>query len=185
MDNKKLFYIFLDVDGVLNLFNVPWATSHDHVRQPGVHGDECDKFGRFGVSQQLVDNLKYLYEYFEKSYDTIIVISSTWRIGLLKELSELLTYCGFNYTKGEFLATRFLGGNRGAEITAALNTLGLASSSRNYLVIDDEIFDMKHAIPKRAILKTSGYKGGLTRELVDSYIKKFERLGLKNVSKKH
>jgi hypothetical protein len=143
--------IFLDIDGVL--------VTYDVVR-------ERDKF-----YAPAVDALNL----FAKIPNCKIVISSAWRIG--RTVEELDRLCGHNNVKmrviGKTDSTK-MNGKRGQEI---LDWIELNKYDGEYVVIDDDMFDIDPFISKENIIYVeSGLREkGLTKEHVENFL---ERKGI-------
>lgn len=123
---KKVVYIFLDIDGVLNSYTSAMAINRKYnkmsrlelfyryklvnflekirIIDPRSHRDTLS----YDISPYLLDNLTYLCDVLTNSkycqpskgynYDLKIVISSTWRLGLtIKHLRKLFKSRGFAY----------------------------------------------------------------------------------------
>lgn len=157
---KEKFYVFLDIDGVLN--DLQYMQSLDK-KQMGI----------VKVNPRSVDALNYLVEKLSVRYDVEIVVSSTWRSNMIETLVTLVNN-GFKKENvsvtrtGDFFTPHY----RGREI---LKYLENKKNNDNYVVIDDETFDFKECIPIRKVIKTSFYTGGLDKKMIDSFFEKLEK----------
>ena len=137
--------IFLDIDGVLNMY-----------------GDSCRTFMKpYGqhIEPHLVARLNYVLE---NVNDLKIVISSSWRLNM-KDLEKQMTEQGFKYW--DYVVGKTPSGEaRGLEILAWLSDKEI----EKYLVIDDEHFDICgkkcNVIPSNRFLQTDGNEGLLNKD---------------------
>lgn len=142
--------IFLDIDGVLNIF----STSYRTLAKPyGQH-----------IEPHLVERLNYIC----KNIDTNIVISSSWKANM-NDLEKQMKEQGFKYWDRVVGRTKFSGemknykgeesGFRGYQIKDYL----LENKIDNYVVVDDEISDICgtkcRAIEARFVVQTDMNEG--------------------------
>jgi len=164
MDNKrKNFYIFLDIDGVL----WDWNWRLDAI-------DKGKIKNRLFVSEfnpKSMEALNFLIEEMNKTHNTKVVISSTWR-GNLELADEVLRANNINYDD-ELLATKISGtpAKRGEEILEFLNT----HESGDFIILDDESFDFKNHFSPDKIIKTSLYDKSLSMEHINKWLKDNEK----------
>ncbi|MFW6008815.1 MAG: HAD domain-containing protein [archaeon] len=161
--NKKDFYIFLDIDGVL--WDWPFlkkGIKNGSIKRGGIVKD-LNKNCIFALNK-LISNLN-------KKYNTHLVISSSWRLNMTHTIKTLydhgLKYNGF-IDRTKFLKSRI----RGLEIKQYLNN---KVNKRNYVVIDDETSDIYPFIPKEKVIKTNLYQS-----LNNNHIKKYLKILNKN-----
>ena len=148
------FIIFLDFDGVI-------ATHKSYISSTR----RSDK-----IDRECIKVLNTLV----KKLNAVIVVSSTWSIlYTVKELQEILDTAGFN---GKIIdktsrvkKPRWNISQRGAEIQQWIKKNGCD----DYLVIDDEIFDIKDYIPMDKVIyvKNGFIKDGLTYSHIDNYMR--------------
>lgn len=139
--------IFLDVDGVLNMYGSSCRTFMKPYRQH--------------IEPHLVCRLNYICENVK---DLKIVISSSWR-SVMEDLEIQIKEQGFKYWDSHVIGKtphiRF----RGHEIQAWINENKFKD---RYLVIDDEITDICgdycNIILKENVLKTDGNEGLLHKD---------------------
>ena len=167
--------IFLDIDGVMNMYGVSART----FRKPyGQH-----------IEPHLVSRLNYICENVK---NLGIVISSSWRSNM-EDLQKQLEEQGFKYwnlvigktpnafsgkyneeTKTYKVELQY----RGEQIQEWFNQNPDLTISK-YLVIDDEVSDicgeMSNLIPKENVLETDGDEGLLNSQAV--YIVKYFKEG--------
>ncbi len=145
--------IFLDIDGVI-------ATSKSYKEYP----DKDDLLDR-----RCMQALNYLC----KTLNAKVVISSTWRMEGLEALRKKFEFTGF---KGEIigltpnLIDEKLYARRGTEI---LRWLEQNKYEGEYIVLDDEIFDIKNDIAEFRIhhIENGFRKRGLTIQRADKIVK--------------
>ncbi|MCR5670747.1 MAG: hypothetical protein K6G10_07045 [Butyrivibrio sp.] len=151
-----MFYIFLDIDGVLN--------------------KESDWKIKYSIDKSCVNALKDISMLCEKQYGDIrIILSSTWKAGIskdgssiqIKNLQEALATVGLAI----FESTPMSNKGRQAEIEYFIRR----NSVQHYLVIDDDLSLFEE--PKRLNLLVSDYKKGLTKDDVKT-VKKMLKEGL-------
>lgn len=142
------FYIFLDVDGVLN----------------------SDPFGFFEKIEKqnvkVLDNL--LLQLKKRNFNPIIIISSNWRLYAKKyeKLKSTLAEMGLTYKNQYIKLDSGLNSVRGLQIIGFLNTYNIGS---NFVIIDDNLDEIARFFPKKQILQTTSSKG-LTQKNVDDYL---------------
>ena len=151
--------IFLDIDGVLNCSESK---------------SEC--FGYTGIDNVRIKRLKRIVE----ETNAKIILISTWKEFLFKELhnkplqDELANYLDRKF-KRERLSildkTTDIGGSRGQGILKALTKYTV----ENFIIIDDEEFDYKELNLLPYLIKTEYSSGGLTDELTEIIINKFNK----------
>jgi len=138
--------IFLDIDGVLNMYG---ESSRTFMKDYGQH-----------IEPHLVCRLNYICE----NVDNLsIVISSSWRFNM-KDLKKQIEEQGFKHWNLVIGATPDLN-FRGDEIMAWIKGHNFKG---NYLVIDDEITDICgdycNIILKENTLQTDGNEGLLHKD---------------------
>lgn len=165
-DHSTNKYIFLDIDGVMN-------NEFDILEK--MHDDDAKKHTRNDIHfcDAAWDRLGTLC----KKTGAKVILSSSWRHGLIKDergnvvvanqenhlAIRLLAY--FKAYKVPLVGLTGLGrdGCRGLQILdyIAENLNGITDE---WIVLDDEIFDMKEHLPMDHVFKTS-FKTGLTDEI--------------------
>ena len=125
-----MFYIFLDVDGVLNNDETQDRVANDY----------------FGISPELVDNLKELYDILVERYGEVkIILSSTWKHRWYKtkkerqdefanRLDEALAVVGLEVS-GKIGESYFI--DSGALIREYIE----ADPCDDFVILDDRMFD--------------------------------------------
>lgn len=138
--------IFLDIDGVLNMYG---SSCRTFMKPYGQH-----------IEPNLAQRLNYICENVK---DLCIVISSSWRSNM-EDLEKQMNEQGFKYWDkviGKTPHIRF----RGHEIQAWINENKFKD---RYLVIDDEVTDICgdycNAILKENTLQTDGNEGLLHKD---------------------
>lgn len=147
---KKI--IFLDIDGVLNseAFFI-----------------EREKYKDDGITDFLIHNLdKEKINIFNEMLEKVeceIVLSSSWRVYGLHRVNKNLREVGFK--KEIKYATTREHMDRGLQIKRFVDE----NNIKDYLVIDDEGFDIISHIPKERFIKTH-WKTGILKEHVDQIL---------------
>lgn len=170
------YLIFLDVDGVLNAWDKELMLSDDHVWFDGEVGAE-GRDGLLGMLKSRVNNFKHLYNELSKHFDVDIVVCSSWRINM-NEFCRVLKQAGYVHDK-EYDITSTRPAFRHLEIInyldspRSINKIGNYRTSNRYVIIDDDVhFDeTKHDLPKSRLITPNIFKGGLTTELVENFLK--------------
>lgn len=155
---KPKFYIFLDIDGVLNNANY---INYMHFVGVTRKTDTLDERNVQALNK-LIDELK-------KSYEVEIVISSTWRLDMRYTI-DTLRDSGVLYDKKYHNITIDLETERGVLIKQFLRA---AEPYKGYVVIDDDSFDIKEYIPPKNFIHTD-YSYGLTFINVNKFLRGVE-----------
>lgn len=138
--------IFLDVDGVLNMYGSSYRT---FMKPWGQH-----------IEPHIVQRLNYICENVK---DLKIVISSSWR-SVMEDLEKQIKEQGFKYWDKVIDKTPDLN-FRGEEIKKWID---INSFNGKYLVLDDEKVyicgDYCNEIPKENVLQTDGNEGLLHKD---------------------
>lgn len=138
--------IFLDIDGVLNMYGV---SSRTFMKPYGQH-----------IEPHLVCRLNYICEQVK---DLKIVISSSWRMQM-EDLQKQLEEQGFKYWDRVIGKTPFIEW-RGNEIQSWIDTNNFKGK---YLVIDDEVNDICgnycDVIHHKNVLQTNSNEGMLNSD---------------------
>lgn len=141
--------IFLDIDGVLNMYGASYRT---FMKPLGQH-----------IEPHLINRLNYILE---KVEDLKIVISSSWRSNM-EDLEKQMKEQGFKHWErviGKTIHDKT--GFRGIEILEWF----VKNTAEKYLVIDDETTDICgdycNVIPKKNVLKTDGNEGLLNKDAI-------------------
>lgn len=115
---------------------------------------ETGKRKKGGIIKELdpecLNALNFFIDNLNSKYKVKLVISSTWRVDMQQTIETLKT-CGLKYNK-EITGTGVIDHVRGFEI---LDYLKDKQNNRNYVVIDDDLFDIEPYIPKTKIIRTS------------------------------
>ena len=158
-----MFYIFLDVDGVLNNDETQDRVANDY----------------FGISPELVDNLKELYDKLVERYGEVeIILSSTWKHCWYKtkkerqdefanRLDEALAAVGLEVSAkiGESYFTE-----RGALIKEYIE----ACPCDDFVILDDCVFDFMEEELMDHLIHTDE-SCGLRKSDIDSYFEKIDK----------
>ena len=155
-----MFYIFLDIDGVLNNDETQDRVANDYL----------------GISPELVDNLKELYDTLVERYGEVkIILSSTWKHRWYKtqkwrqdefanRLDEALAVVGLEVS-GKIGESYFI--DRGALIREYIE----ADPCDDFVILDDRIFDfVEEGLMDHLIHTNESY--GLRQSDIDLYFTK-------------
>ena len=157
------FYIFLDIDGAL--WDVKW-------RLVQIFKGRIKKGGLVkSFNQESIRSLNYLIESLENKYETILVISSSWRYNMEMTKKTLFNQ-GLNYKK-QMLKTGICT-NRQKEIEEFLIENNI---NENFLVIDDAKLDFQ----QKNFIKTSIKDGCLNINKVKNWLKLNNLLNLNDI----
>ena len=154
---REKFYVFLDIDGVM----YDW----DYLKSLGRKS--------FGIIKTFnpdsVQALNYLLETLNNSYDTELVISSTWRRDMLDTVKTLKDN-GVKMNLRRVFSTPIFNESktRGEEI---LSYLSKRQDNQNYVIIDDETCDIEPHFSKDRIIKTNIFTSSLKKSMVDKFLK--------------
>ena len=147
-NKKKTFYIFLDIDGVLNNMNY-WNECFERHIVKGIMSMHC-----FPFDPKCLNNLMKLNQELQKqNYNVKIVLSSTWRMNRID--TEIVNSRLAEYGMRIFAKTISLNnGNRGLEIKNFLENEKYRKAD-NYLILDDEIKDIAEQFEETHIIYTN------------------------------
>lgn len=164
----KLFYIFLDIDGVLNNMNY-WNECFERHHVKGIMSMECWPF-----DPKCLNNLMILNQTLQKNdYNVKIILSSTWRLG--NEGTAIVNSRLAEYGMRIFGKTISLySGHRGLEIREYIKKNRKAD---NFLILDDSIKDISEQFKEEHIVHTDFNTG-----FDDSKLKEAIQKGIRNVS---
>ena len=140
---KKKFYIFLDIDGVL------W--DEPHILEQSKNDSLYDSLGKNAFKKESMQALNLLIEGLEQSYSVQLVISSDRR-GDMQKTTKVLYDNELKYQNKIDKTPATLSQIRGFEIKKYLLQ---KNELKSYVVIDDEIADIKPFVPMEKIIKTS------------------------------
>jgi|LGOV01.1.fsa_nt_gb hypothetical protein len=159
MNDKKDFYIFLDIDGVFNSYG--WA---HHVKKNNL---EKEGFSAEFCSDNLKIFNKMLKEIRSNNFEPKIILSSDWRKERFQEAIDLFNKYGIEYD-GEYDKTGNAhippdkeGMKRASEIASycEANDIDLKDS---FIIIDDKIPEIRryiYILHPSHFLQTSGEGG--------------------------
>jgi hypothetical protein len=157
---RENFYIFLDIDGVL----WDWPNRISEI--------EAGNIKKGGIIKEFkpesVSALNVLINSLGKKYDVTLVISSTWRADMAETIVALEKN---NLTQVKKIEATRLRTNRirGVEIKEYLQD---KPDKYNYLIIDDEVSDIKAFMGEDKIIKTDMFKKALSMEQVHDFLHK-------------
>lgn len=157
-ENKKVIYIFLDIDGVLDNEGYIKLCHYKHKKPMSMRNIPFDP--------RCVEYLKILYDMISKYYECRIVLSSTWRLNNIDTAIVEARLC--EYGLRLYGATPDISHDcRGKEIQEYLNTR-FFKDWKDIIILDDEDFDIKEYFPNN-LVKTS-FEYGLTFKEVEKAI---------------
>lgn len=147
----NIFYIFLDIDGVLNNEEY-WYECYERHKIKGIMSMDC-----FPFDPKCLNNLMILNQELNKrGFEVKIILSSTWRLG--RESTAIVNSRLAEYGMRIASKTRNLNGDRGQEIKEFLNDKEHSKAS-NFLIIDDETRDIARGFEDKHIINTNYKKG--------------------------
>lgn len=143
MENMNNFYIFLDIDGVL----WDWKWRLDQIKLGNIKkGISISNF-----NAESVNALNFLISEISAKYNCILVISSTWR-NFMDETIQVLSENGVVLPETIDRTKVPISFDRGTEI---LDYLNQKLCNKNYVIIDDEVKNIRKIFPASKIIKTS------------------------------
>ena len=154
----KNFYIFLDIDGVLN--NRNW------IKTCVDYNLESKGYNKF-IDPNSIKALNIIIESLEKYFNVIIVLSSLWKLNGVDKVSNLLQSQNLKISNKIFKTPDKYNRNRLTEIMSFMsqNQVGV-----NFLVIDDE--NLADYFPTTKFILSTGFdNNGLTPEQADNWLK--------------
>lgn len=168
---SKTIYIFLDVDGVLN--NEKYLVKcYEHNGHHAMHMNHAP------FDPKCLNNLMKLVRYIErKKYDVKIILSSTWRLHEVDYEIVNARIAEYGLTlKGR---TDYIHSERGLEINKYLED---NPDYLYYLIIDDDIFDIKPYHNFKYVITTKYLTGFDNSKLKEAKLKfdKFIKENLNN-----
>ena len=150
---NNVFYIFLDIDGVLN--NSTYTISRYNIHHKPMSMDYTP------FDPECLNNLFILFYYLKNNnFEPRVVLSSSWRLNDISiEIvkSRLAEYGVQIYDKTKQLDTR------GQEIQDYLSDRNF----KDFIIIDDEDFDIKDLYPSN-LIKTDDKCGFSKEKLYDA-----------------
>lgn len=149
INRKNIFYIFLDIDGVLNNETYTLKCYEKHKQPMSMNWVPFDP--------KCIDNLYILCNMIKQlNMKPLIVLSSTWR---LHEIDiEIVKARLAEYGLRIYDKTPYIDQERGKEIDYWLKQ---HNDYIDYLILDDESFDITGDL-KQHLIKTT-YKSGFNR----------------------
>lgn len=170
MEENNIFYIFLDVDGVLN--------NEDYIEECWNRHHKPMHMNHVPFDPKCLNNLMCLNHFLQsKGFDVKIILSSTWR---LHEIDyEIVNARIAEYGMTLSGKTPYIHMERGREILDFLSD----KKYKDYLVIDDEIKDIVSLIDESKIIHTE-FKTGLTQSLLYKFIDYYNIMEVINDNRK-
>ena len=156
--NKRRFFIFLDIDGVMyDLKFIKERIKNKDIKNGGLLST---------FKPESVMALNYLTKTLSNHYDVTLVISSTWRFAFKRILKMLIKNgvnlnCKIDKTSGNL--NRF---NRGKEVIDYLKEKCFVGANDDFVIIDDENFNYNKYFDKKMIIKTNILNNALSMSQV-------------------
>lgn len=170
MNNKKDFYIFLDMDGVFNSYSWYIYVKNNKLEEKGFSSEFCPD--NLTVFNKILNDLR------ENDFNPKIIIISGRREEKMQELISNFKKFGIDYN-GNYDRTGYEEKYKMYEIAtyAGKHNIGM---NDNFIIIDDEVNEMKrhYDIHVCHFLQTSGLNGTGLNE--DDY-KNFKEINLPQI----
>lgn len=151
--------IFLDIDGVLNGYSEFQGKIFSVIHRLHLMSTVRKIYDLFGIRTWKVFLLSKICKYGNAK----VVLSSSWRgqwnrpyDECTKRMKSLKKKLKFFDVKVIDITKRIHGGNRGEEIRDYLNT---HNDIDNFVILDDEVFDIKDMFPDNYVRTTYKYDG--------------------------
>ena len=159
---KRLVFILLDVDGVLNNENYIVKCYNKHHKPMSMNHVPFDP--------KCLNNLMKLVHKIEKHFEVSIILSSTWRLHTIdyEIVDSRLAEYGLSLNG----KTSYIDGIRGVEIKDFLQD----KCYTDLIILDDDIFDIQDYFPNN-LVKTD-FKTGLTKYNVKQALKIIKSKGV-------
>lgn len=149
--DKKV--IFLDVDGVLNILSNTYRSCN------------YDDLGNDPIERHLMRRLEFILK---RVKDSVIVVSSSWRMDILK---ERLSEANFKYMERILGETSHKLTHRGNQIMKFIDDNDIV----DYVVIEDEVIDVCgskcNIIPSSNVIEVNMEEGLSNKNTIDTIIK--------------
>lgn len=158
MENRKNFYIFLDIDGVL----WDWNWRLEQIKQ----GNIKKSISISNFNQESIKALNLLISNISKKHNCILVISSTWRT-FMDQTKQVLIKNGVALPKTITRTQLPISTNRGIEIS---NYLQGKKDNKNFVILDDEPKDIRKIFPENKIIKTNIKNKSLKISQVENWL---------------
>ena len=158
---KTDFYIFLDIDGVL--FDIKYIKDQ-------IDGGKLKKgkiIKRF--DPKCINALNKLIYELEKSYNVVLVISSSWR-RFMEETEEMLKINGLIYNN--VLERTPISNNSSERALEILSYLSNKTKPYNLVIIDDSDFNYLNYFKSEQIIKTNIIDCSLNNFMVEDFLKR-------------
>ncbi len=166
---NNIIYIFLDVDGVLN--------NQKYIEKCYENNGHCAMhMNHVPFDPKCLNNLMKLVRFIEqKAYDVKIILSSTWRLNDIdyEIVNARLAEYGLRLSD----KTEYIHCERGIEINKYLKD---NPDYLYYLILDDDIFDIKPYHNKKYVITTkfltgfNSYKLKEAKTKFDEFIKEIQ-----------
>ena len=158
----NIIYIFLDVDGVLN--------NKDYlIKCYNKNGHRPMHMYHYPFDPDCLNNLMKLNQYLEsKNLKPLLILSSTWRLD--EEALIILSARLAEYGLKIFDSTEFIKAERGKEIK---NYIINHPRYKDFIIIDDEIFDFKEEYLLEKLIRTE-FKTGFDNKVLNKALEYFE-----------
>ena len=162
LEDKRRAFIFLDIDGVLN--NELYIEDRWNM-----NGEHAMHMSHVPFDPKCLYNLMILVRYMEQEYNVKIILSSTWR--LHEEDYNLVNARLAEYGLVLSGKTNCINHARGIEIKNFLIENNYIAQYDEFIILDDEKFDIVDIFPDRLI--QTDFKTGFN---VNSLIKTINKV---------
>lgn len=159
MENRKNFYIFLDIDGVL----WDWDWRLEQIKQ----GNIKKSISISNFNQESIKALNLLISNISKRHNCVLVISSTWRT-FMDWTKQVLIKNGVLLPQTIDRTELPISTNRGVEIA---NYLHNKKGNKNFVILDDESKNIRKIFPENKIIKTNIKNKSLEIAQVENWLK--------------
>jgi len=172
MEQKSNFYLFLDIDGVMN----DWDYIISEVNAGRMKKGQSIK----SFKPESVNALNHLIEELSKKYNFQLVISSTWRMDMEETTEVFKKHNIIGYDKLDSTPRRFDPHERGKEIIEYLEKHNFNENQDDFLIIDDETFDYDKYFTDDKLIKTEIFHNALSFDMVNKYLKEHQNINENN-----
>ena len=158
---KSLFCVFLDIDGVLNNYNFIKEITEKHPLS------KYPNFNRWAVfDPKSIEGLNYLLTELDKYFEVELVVSSSRNCNMNKTLKQLKDN-KVDFSKITKISKTEDLNNRAFEILKHIKNNNIC---KNFVILDDEMFEYKKYNLDKNLIKTDFKKQSLNIDMVKNYL---------------